>query len=451
MYRIKKGLDLPITGEPAPEIQNGPRVSHVALVGNDYVGMKPTLLVQPGDRVKKGQPVFSDKKSEGVVYTAPGGGEVVAVNRGQKRIFQSLVIKLDDSEDEQTFPSFRDADLTTLKREQVRELLATSGQWTAFRQRPFGKVPALDAAPRSIFVTAIDTNPLAAPPEAIIRERERDFRFGLNVIRHLTDGPIHLCRAPGLVLPGSELPFVKTHEFDGPHPAGLPGTHIHFVDPVGGGARTVWHVNYQDVIAIGVLFTTGRLDTGRVISLAGPTVKSPRLIRTRLGASLAELTANELESDVESRVISGSVLSGRQSVAPFDFLGRYHLQVSALQEGREREFLGWQKPGFNKFSIKRVFASALAGAGKRFAFTTSTEGSPRAMVPIGMYEAVMPLDILPTFLLRALIVGDTEQAQALGCLELDEEDLSLCTFVCPGKYDYGPMLRKALALIEKEG
>lgn len=449
MHRIKKGLDLPIAGEPVQEISNGPDVTEVALIGPDYIGMKPTLAVQPGDRVKTGQLLFSDKKTEGVQYTSPGAGEVVAVNRGAKRVFQSLTIRLDGSDEQVEFTSYRDADLTTLSREQVRDHLVESGLWTAFRKRPFSKVPSPQSVPRSIFVTAIDTEPLSPNPEVILLERERDFHYGLQVIRHLTDGGVHVCKAPGFALPGKDVSSVQIHEFDGPHPAGLPGTHIHFIDPVSLN-RTVWYIGYQDVLAIGKFFTTGTLDTSRVISLAGPTVTKPRLIRTRLGANLSELTKGELTSGVDNRVISGSVLSGRQVREPFHYLGRYHVQVSALAEGGEREFLGWQKPGFDKFSIKRVFASAFS-RGKKFSFTTSTEGSPRAMVPIGMYEAVMPLDIIPTFLLRSLIIDDTDQAQALGCLELDEEDLALCTFVCPGKYVYGPILRKNLTRIEIEG
>jgi Na+-transporting NADH:ubiquinone oxidoreductase subunit A len=213
----------------------------------------------------------------------------------------------------------------------------------------------------------------------------------------------------------------------------------------------VWAIGCQDVIAFGTLFRTGRLNVGRIVSLAGPAVKQPRLLRTRLGACLDDLVANELAEGV-NRVISGSVLSGRKSETPCNYLGRYHTQISALREGDEREFLGWQMPGFKKFSVTRAFASAwLVGATRKLNMTTSTGGSKRAMVPIGVYEKVMPLDLLPTQLLRALIVGDTEQASVLGCLELDEEDLALCTFVCPGKYDYGPMLRENLTKIEREG
>lgn len=448
MIRIRKGLDLPIAGEPVQSVEDGPPLGRVGLLGDDYVGMKPTMAVAEGDRVKLGQLLFTDKKNPAARYTSPGCGTVAAVNRGAKRKFLSIVIELDGDE-QQEFTSFRDRDLTTLSRETVRENLIDSGLWTAFRTRPYSKVPLADDAPRSIFVTAMDTNPLAARPEFIIQEAGPHFEYGLHAVRHLTDGRVFLCKEAGTSLPGEDLDFLSVEEFAGPHPAGLPGTHIHFLDPVGE-KRRVWHVGYQDVIAIGRLFSTGRLHTERIVSLAGPVVRQPRLLRTRLAANLTELMRDELQEG-DNRVISGSVLSGRRVAPPVDFLGRYHLQVSALRESRQREFLGWQKPGVNKFSITRAFASAFLGRGKKFALTTSQEGSPRAMVPIGSYEKVVPLDVIPTFLLRALIVGDTEQARDLGCLELDEDDLALCTFVCPGKYEYGPMLREALARIEKEG
>lgn len=449
MKRITKGLDLPITNSPEQKIyDNSATVRTVAVLGDDYVGMKPTMAVSEGDVVKRGQVLFSDKKSPRISFTAPVAGKVVGVNRGAKRAFQSVVIEKDGDEAVR-FDSILNQDVTTLSRDEVVSALADSGLWVSFRTRPFSRVPSPDTTPSSIFVTAIDTNPLAARPSVVIAEREQDFTIGLQVLQALTDGQVFLNKFPGVSLPGMTLPGVTTVEFEGPHPAGLAGTHIHLLDPVSD-SKTVWHLNYQDVLAIGYLFNQGELDSRRVISLAGPAAKEARLIRTTIGASLSEITADELITG-DIRVISGSVLSGRGQSDVNSYLGRYHLQVSALVEGREREFLGWQKPGLNKFSIKRIFASAFFARDQQYDFTTSTEGSKRAMVPIGMYEKIMPLDILPTFLLRALIVGDTEQATALGALELDEEDLALCTFVCPGKYEYGTILRENLDKIERDG
>ncbi|QDV53575.1 Na(+)-translocating NADH-quinone reductase subunit A [Gimesia fumaroli] len=448
MITIKKGLDLPIAGEPSALIENGPEVRSVALIGPDYVGMKPTLAVEVGDTVKKGQLLFSDKKTEGVIYTSPAAGKITEINRGAKRAFQSMVIELQGDEEE-SFTSYGEGDLSNLTREQVQENLLQSGLWTSLRTRPYSRVPVPGTEPHSIFVTAIDTSPLAPPPEVILSEEPRAFTQGLQVLHTLTSGKLFLCKAPGTNLPGCDLDFVSVEEFGGPHPAGLPGTHIHFLDPVSE-KKTVWTINYQDVIAIGKLFATGKLSTERVISIAGPVVKNPKLVRTIMGASLLDLTEGNLEEG-DNRVISGSALSGRTAEGPFAYLGRHALQVTVLKEGHHRDFLGWMGPGFEKFSIVPVFASSWLGAGKKFPFTTSSEGSKRAMIPIGTYEKVMPLDILPTFLLRALITEDTEQAKELGCLELDEEDLSLCTFVCPGKYNYGSLLRHSLTKIEIEG
>jgi len=286
-------------------------------------------------------------------------------------------------------------------------------------------------------------------PDAVIGPRREDFARGLEIVSKLTDGTTYLC-APEHTDIGEDFPeSVSVELFSGPHPAGNVGTHIHMLEPVSR-AKTVWSIGYQDVIAIGSLFATGRLDIERVITIAGPEVQDPRLVRTRLGANIEDLAGDD-GGDAEVRRISGSVLSGKAAMGDaFGYLGRYDLQITVLREGRERVFLGWLAPGIEMFSTIPIYLSKLL-PNKRFAFTTTTNGSPRAMVPLGMYERVMPLDILPTFLLRALIVGDVEEAEKLGALELHEEDLALCSFVCPGKHDYGSYLRRNLEMIEKEG
>lgn len=477
-YKINKGLDLPILGEPRQAIEDGPQLRHVALLGADYVGMKPTMHVAEGDRVKRGQLVFEDKKNPGVRFTAPASGKVVAVHRGARRAFQSLVIEVDDAEraafapgalkddaeqvEFESFAAVKGKAPEQLTREQVRELLLESGLWTALRARPFGYVadPGVNDGngPHSIFVTAMDTEPLAPSVDVVLAGKVEDLHRGVEVLRHLTDGAVHVCRAANSSIPVSPAPGILAEIFDGPHPAGTPGVHIHFVDPVHRG-KTVWHIGYQDAVAIGRLFATGRLDVERVIALAGPPLANPRLVRTRIGASTTELLAGEdLSKDGdgaatgdEHRVISGSVLSGTKAQGnELGYLGRYHNQISVLREDRGRDLFGWMAPGGDKFSLVRAFLSAITPE-RKYAFTTTTNGDPRAIVPIGLYEKVMPMDILPTFLLRSLVMGDLEQAEALGCLELTEEDLALCTFVCPGKNEYGPYLREVLTTIEKEG
>ncbi len=457
VHTIKKGLDLPISGAPSQEIDAAKPPRTVAILGDDYVGMKPTMAVQVGDTVRRGELLFEDKKTPGVRYTAPGAGTVTAIHRGAKRAFQSLVIELNEAERKGTttdadvvaFENHTGNDPAGLSRDQITALLVESGLWTAFRTRPFSKIPEPGTEPHSIFVTAIDTNPLAPSVERILAGHEDDFQRGLICIAKLTEGKTFLCKAKGASIPANPNTGITIEEFEGRHPAGNAGLHIHLLDPVHR-EKTVWHIGLQDVVAIGHLFKTGKLRVDRVVSLAGPMATNPRLLQTRLGASLDDLTEGELKEG-ETRVISGSVLSGRQAQGEvLGFLGRHHQQVSVLREGREREFLGWLAPGKHKYSVLNIFISRILN-GKSFDFTTSLNGSKRAMVPVGMYERVMPMDIMATHLLRALISKDLEVAEQLGCLELDEEDLALCTFVCPGKYDYGTILRSNLEVIDREG
>lgn len=459
VHTIKKGLDLPITGEPEQKIDEARKVSRVAVVAADYPGMKPRMLVKVGDTVKRGQALFDDRKSEGVRFTAPAAGKVEAINRGEFRALHSVVISLSASEREgkpaadefESFPSYKPgAKPSELGREQVVALLQESGLWTAIRARPFGRVPAVGSpAPHSLFVTVTDTNPHAPSVDKVLAGREADFEAGLAIVAKLTEGKVYVCKGASTKVPTGKLANVSIEEFHGPHPSGTVGLHIHTLDPVSR-RKTVWHVGYQDVILIGRLFATGKLDVERVVSLAGPTVEKPRLLKTRLGAAIDELVEGGLQN-VENRVISGSVLTGRKAMGEIHgYLGRYHLQISALREGRERVFLGWLFPGVDMFSTSGAYVSSLF-PGKKFDLTTATHGSHRHMVPLGMYERVFPFDILPTFLLRALLVKDVGRAEELGVLELDEEDLALCTFVCPGKQDYGPVLRDNLETIWKEG
>lgn len=444
MITIKKGLDLPLVGGPEQVIYDGPAINHVAILGEEYIGLRPTMKIKVGDKVKKGQVLFEDKKNLGVKYTALASGTISEVNRGAQRVLQSVVIDV-EGDDSISFAKFDATAIESVETQQVRDNLIESGLWTALRTRPFSRVPAVDSTAAGIFVTAIDTQPLAADPVVVIAEHKADFENGLTLLSKLTEGKVYLCKAPGADIPVANA---QVEEFAGAHPAGLPGTHIHFLLPASAN-RTVWQINYQDVIAIGQLFTTGELNTQRVVSVAGPKAVKPRLVRTVVGAAMAELIQNEV-SEGNVRVISGSVLSGRIAVGPHAYLGRYHNQISLLEEGTEKELFGWAMPGSDKFSITRAFLGHLSSS-RLFNMTTSTGGSDRAMVPIGNYERVMPLDILPTMLLRDLVSGDYDGAATLGALELDEEDLALCTFVCPGKYDYASYLRDCLDTIVREG
>jgi Na+-transporting NADH:ubiquinone oxidoreductase subunit A len=455
---IKKGLDLPIAGKPAQVISEAAAVTRVAVLAGDFPTMKPRMRVAVGDAVKRGQALFEDRAGRAILFTAPGAGTVVAVNRGDKRALQSIVIELTASEaaglpkdsDFQPFESYTGRPVAELDSGAVRTLLSESGLWTGLRARPFSRVPSVDEQPDAIFVNAMDTNPLAPDMDVVMAGREGDIAAGLEALTKLTTGPVYLCIAAGSKLaPASAPARVTVEQFKGKHPAGLSGTHIHTLSPVNR-SHVAWSIGVQATAAIGALLRTGRLDVTRIVALGGPAARSPRLLRTRLGASIDQLTAGET-TDGEVRVVRGSVLRGSAASGEvFGYLGAYDQAVACLAEDRERRFLGWLAPGGNMYSTVRAFLSGFVPK-REYAFTTTTHGAHRAMVPIGMYERVMPLDIMPTFLLRALMVDDLERAEALGCLELDEEDLGLCSFVSPGKEDYGKHLRRVLTTIWKEG
>jgi|TARA_B100001287_G_scaffold269768_1_gene267608 Na+-transporting NADH:ubiquinone oxidoreductase subunit A len=450
MIRIKKGLDIPIYGTPAEDIVDSKKSRSVAVLGNDYVGMKPTMLVEEGDSVSLGQPLFEDKKNPGVLITSPAGGKIEAINRGDRRALQSIVIEVEAEEKAEEFKSFTTEELVSATSESVRHQLITSGMWAAFRTRPYSKIPTVDSSPSNVFISVLDTEPLSPDPEKIVNLRLEDFNFGISVLKRLIDCPIHISVSENSSLEIIEDEQVKKHRFSGPHPAGLVGTHMHYISPASL-TNVNWTIGYQDLMAIGSLFKTGYVSTERVIALSGPQVNEPRYIKTRLGACTDELTAGEL-TQRENRIISGSVISGREAIGSYAYLGRYHNQISVIAEpnSKDREFMNWLTPGPRKFSKIPLFLSSLFPK-KIFKFKALMNGSDRPIVPIGVYEEVLPLNMLPAMLLRNVVLMDTEKIQDLGGLELDEEDLSLCSYVCPGKYDFGSLLRAGLNKIEVEG
>lgn len=444
-FSLRKGLNVPISGAPKPEIEDGPVVRTVGLLGDDYLGLKPRISVAEGDAVERGSPIINDKDMPDVQVVSPVSGTVKAINRGARRKLISVEIDVDEST-AQPVDFSNVGDLSTA--EGVAERLCAAGLWTSFRTRPYSKIPDPASRPAAIFVAAMDTEPLAADPEPIIQEEPVAFTEGLKAIASLSAGKTYLCYRDGAKIPGDDIPGVEAAGFAGPHPAGLAGTHMHFLEPPGAG-KTVWTIGYQDVIVIGRLMKTGTHDASRVIALTGPACANPRLVRTIAGASMDELAAADVPTDRPVRMISGSVLSGRSGEGPSAYLGRYARQITLIEEDREQIPLGWIRPMPSKYAFQPVLGSALSR--KLFPLTSNLNGGRRAMVPLGTFEELMPQDFLPTQLLRALLVMDTDQAQALGALELDEEDLGLVGFACPAKYEYGLALRDCLTRIEKEG
>ena len=390
VHEIRKGLDVPLAGAPVGAIRGGVQSTRVAVMADDFPGMKPAMKVEEGQEVKRGQVLFEDRKCAGVLHTSPGAGRIAAINRGARRALQSIVIELSEAEkagssiaDEQvSFSTYTGKATAELSRQQIVDLLVESGQWTALRARPYNKVPSPSDTPAAVFVTAIDTNPHAPVPDVIIdrkrtdslASRREDFNRGLELIAKLTEGTTYLCVHADETAAVGAPSSVRVERFRGPHPAGLVGTHIHLLEPVSR-EKTVWAIGYQDVIAIGHLFATGELDVERVVSVAGPMVDDPRLVRTRLGASVDALAGDE-GGDEEVRIVAGSALSGKAAKGDvFGFLGRYENQVSVLREGRERVFMGWLTPGWDAFSSAPIYISRLFGKRKKFPLSTSTNGS----------------------------------------------------------------------------
>ncbi|MDB6177564.1 Na(+)-translocating NADH-quinone reductase subunit A [Paracoccus sp. Z330] len=444
-FKLRKGLDLPISGAPRQTIDSAPAVRTVGILGDDYLGLKPRIAVEEGDTVVAGTPLMFDKNMPEAQIVSPVAGRVRAINRGARRKLVSIEIDVDDTGNPPVdFSAVGDTDSA----EGLTQKLCAAGLWTSFRTRPYSKVPQPGSTPLAIFVTATDTEPLSADPALAIADDPDAFAAGVAAVARLTDGPTYLCQAGEAALPGHDAKGVTPVRFSGPHPAGLPGTHIHFLKtPTADSA--VWTIGYQDVIAIGRLVQSGHYDSSRIISLGGPACGNPRLVRTVAGASMTDLLESDMPSGLPVRIISGSVLSGRAGEGATAYLGRYARQITLIEEDHKQIPMGWIRPMFSKYAVQPVLGSALAR--RMFPLTSNLNGGRRAMVPLGTFETLMPQDFLPTQLLRALLVMDTDQAQLLGALELDEEDLGLVGFSCPAKYEYGMALRDCLTKIEREG
>ncbi|MDH5330071.1 MAG: NADH:ubiquinone reductase (Na(+)-transporting) subunit A [Aquincola sp.] len=430
-FRLRRGLDLNLAGAPGLDIGAAPAVGTVALPGIDLAGLRPALRVAVGDRVTLGQVLAHDRHDPDLVFTSPGTGTVTAIHYGDRRALLALVIALTD---ETTGLELADPlDPASVAAADVRRRLLAAGLWPAFRTRPFSRIPGSTEQADAIFVTGLDTAPLAGDPRVAIDRDPAAFRTGITALTRLTAGPVYVCRAPGDPLPLPDAPRIVDAVFSGPHPAGLPGTHIHHLHPVGsrpGTGRAVWYLAGQDVIAIGRLLASGRLDQRRIIALSGA-VDRPRLIETRVGACVADLTGTPAAG---LRVLAGDPLTGRDITAETGWLGRLEWQVTLLREAPPAPAFGW---------VRAALGALAPGIGLPPA-TTRVHGRPTGMLPVDTFERVLPLDLLPSPLLRALLLRDTDTAVELGCLELAAEDLALCSYVCPARHDYGAALRATL-------
>ena len=445
VIHIKKGLNIPMLGEAEKVIKKANPAEYYAIKPTDFIGIRPKLLVQPGDKVKAGTALFYDKLQEQVHFTSPVSGEVTEIRRGERRVIQEIIIKADATIE---YESFKTGNPSSLSKEEIIEILLQSGLWPAIRQRPYSTIANPADTPKAIFISAFDTAPLAPDMDYVVKDCESCFQIGIDVLRKLTDGTIHLNINADYPAAGTytKAKGVQINKFTGPHPAGNVGVQINKLDPINKG-DIVWYTYPQEIIAIGRLFEKGIYDATKIIALTGSEIKNPRYYKIINGASIKNLVEDNVKEG-EQRYISGNILTGTK-IEKDGFIGFYDNQVTVIPEGRYHEFFGWATPGFKKYSASRAILSWLI-PGRKYKLDTNMHGGHRAYVMTGEYEKVFPMDIFPVQLIKAIMVEDIDKMEQLGIYEVDEEDFALCEYVCTSKTEVQSIIRKGLDLMRKE-
>lgn len=447
VIKIKKGLDIKLKGAAEKVTVQAGNASVYAIKPPDFVGLTPKLKAKPGDEVQIGSPVLFDKSHPEVFFTSPVSGVVKEVVRGERRKILEVLIEANGEEDHVHFTS---GDPAGMEAGTIKEVLLQSGLWPALVERPYGRLANPQAEPKGIFISGFDSGPLGVDYEMILKDQEQAFASGIAALQKLTPGSVHLSLRAGdpVVKAMADLKGVEYHLFSGPHPSGLVGIQIHHISPINKG-EVVWTIKPHHVAMIGNLFLNGRLDPSVIVALAGSKVSKPRYMKTRMGTCVAPLLQDQLIGDpAEARVISGNALTGSR-IAADGYLGFYDALVSVIPEGNYYELFGWATPGLSKFSHTRAFFSWLR-PGKEWDIDTNLKGGPRAFVMTGQYDKVLPMDVLPVFLLKAILVNDIDRMEQLGIYEVIEEDMALCEFVCTSKTEVQSILRQGLDTMYKE-
>lgn len=459
VIKLRKGLDIHLLGGAERVLTKSPLAANYAVVPSDYRGVTPKLLVKEGDRVKAGTALFFDKENPEVLFTSPVSGEVTVINRGEKRKVLSVVVTPDADQQSERFEI---GSVTELGRDAVKEILLKSGFWPMIMQRPYGIIARREMTPKAIFVSGLDTAPLAPDLNFLVQDQGDAIITGLEVLKKLTDGKVHLTvgtdTTAGVL---SRIKQAEVHHIEGPHPAGNVGVQINQIDPINKG-EIVWTVDLQHVAMIGRLFMTGNVDMSKIVALTGSEVNKPHYYKVISGAQIASVTGGNLRLDKtvkdrkehkehDIRIISGNPLTGKKvSEAGVDgYLGFYHNQITAIPEGNTYEFLGWAMPRFKKFSVSKSYFSWLTPK-KKYNLDTNLNGGERAFVQSGIYEKVMPMNIYPVFLMKAIIAEDIDKMENLGIYEILEEDLALCEFIDPSKIEWQATISKGIQLMIKE-
>lgn len=445
-YKITRGFDIPVNGQARHELEVLPPADIVAILPTDFHNIKPRLLVQEKDTVQAGTPLFFDKQEDRYKFCSPINGNIKEICYGERRKIEKIIIERSHKVKEKTFKTWSLKELEKTDPDEIMVHLLNTGLWPLLRERPFNRIARPDMKPKSIFISLIDTAPLAADPLFLIQGKEDLFNAGISLLQKFTDGMIHIC-GKGFSEPEKFLSRVEKHIFTGPHPSGNPGIHIHHIDPIKRG-EFVWVVRPDDLVMIISFLTTGQYPETRRIALAGEGLSNPRYVEITQGSALSFIT-DTLPKNKEFRIIGGNILTGTRKEID-DYTGYYDNLISVLPENREQVFLGWIAPGLKKFSFSKTFLSALF-PGKKYHFDTGLHGGHRAFIQTGLFEQVLPMDIYPDYLIRSILAEDIPEMEALGLYEVDVEDLALCSYVDPSKNDINAIIRHGLDLLEREG
>ena len=442
--KIKKGLNIRLTGEASKSLSNAPRSRTFVIRPSDFHLITPKMELKEGAKLQAGDAVFHSKSNDSIKFVSPVSGTLTKIERGAKRKITELVIEGDQQD---TYKQFEVANLNTMKPEDVKNHLLASGCWPFIKQRPYDVIANPDVSPKAIFVSAYTTAPLAADCDFTLIGKEAEIQAAVSALKKLTTGAVHVCVGENSTSVFAGLDDISLHKVSGIHPAGNVGTQIGVIDPVNKG-EVVWTITPQDLVIIGELLLTGKFNAERVIALAGSSVKSPKYYTTKLGAEVATFLYDSGLNDENSRIISGDVLSGTK-ISHKGHLGYYNNTVTAIPEGDDYEFFGWAKPVFNKESISRALTFSWMSK-KEYTLDTNTNGEHRAFVLTGNYEQVFPLDIYPMQILKACMVGDLDNMEQLGMYEVAPEDFALTEFVCVSKQPHQKIIREGLDLMYKE-
>ena len=442
--KIRKGLNIRLKGEAEKILSTAPRSRTFAIRPSDFHLITPKMVVKEGAKLQAGDTVFYAKNNEAIKFVSPVSGTLTEIERGAKRVITRLLIEGDQQD---TYKDFGKLDPSTASPEAIKEHLLNAGCWPFIKQRPYDIVARPDGNPKAIFVSGYTTAPLEADLDFVLKGKENELQTALSALNRLTEGDVHVS------VGSSESPLagmedVTLHNVKGPHPAGNVGTQIGKIDPVNKG-EVVWTVAAQDLVIIGELLLTGKFNADRIVALAGSSVKAPKYYNSKMGAEVSTFVYDSGLDEENVRVISGNVLSGT-AISPKGHLGFYNNTVSVIPEGDDYEFFGWNKPIFNKISPSRALTFSWMQPKKKYALNTNTNGEHRAFVVTGNYEEVFPLDIYPLQILKACMVADLDQMEALGMYEVAPEDFSLTEFGCGSKQPHQDIIRKGLDLMYKE-